>query len=97
MWTTYNDQKDEIIHLLEKAENELQKVSSGGPDNKQLAMELQVKQDLSVALRKATETMLCRLRDLCAALSNVTVPEQKPLLLKEVLFHFKTLYVFIIW
>lgn len=84
VWTNYKEQKDEILKLLEQAEGELKKVAPGAYDSLKVAADLQAKQDMSVALRKATEEMLCKLRDLCSTLSTMTAPERKPLLQKEV-------------
>ncbi|XP_068085330.1 muscle-specific protein 300 kDa [Anabrus simplex] len=84
VWFSYKEQKDEILRLLEQAEEELRKATPATPDNRHLAADLQAKQDLSVSLREATEDMLRRLRDLCQSLCNLTAPERKPLLQKEV-------------
>jgi nesprin-1 len=84
VWTNYKEQKDEILKLLEQAEGELKKVAPGTYDSQKVAADLQAKQDMSVALRKATEEMLRKLRDLCSTLSTMTAPERKPLLQKEV-------------
>ncbi|XP_063222936.1 muscle-specific protein 300 kDa isoform X4 [Bacillus rossius redtenbacheri] len=83
VWSSYVDQKDEILQLLEQAEAELQQ-PSGSHDSRQLAAELQAKQQMSVQLRKATEEALRRLRDLCSQLGQIAAPERKPLLQKEV-------------
>lgn len=83
MWSQYREQKDEIVALLEQAEAELRKMVPGH-DPRQVAADLQAKQDMSVALREATEDMLRKLRDLCAALCAVAPPDRKPVLQKEV-------------
>jgi nesprin-1 len=83
VWTQYQEQKDEILELIKQAELELSKMS-GGTSPKNIAAELQAKQDIGIALREATEDMLRKLRDICAALCKVTAPEKKPALQKEV-------------
>lgn len=55
-----------------------------GASPRHIAAELQSKQDLSVALREATENMLKKLRDLGANLVAVAAPENKPIITKEV-------------
>jgi len=73
--------------LLEQAEAELKKVAPVAYDSQKVAADLQAKQDMSIALRKATEEMLRKLRDLCSTLTTMTAPERKPLLQKEVSSH----------
>lgn len=83
VWVEYRTQREEILALLEQADRELQKLVPRH-DPKMLAAELRTKQDMSVALREATEDMLKRLRDLSQSLSNVSSPAQRPVLEKEV-------------
>lgn len=85
IWLTYQEQKNEILTLLERAEDELRHVGSG-PSSKDIAADLRSKQDLSVALREATESMLRKLRDLGSSLMAVAAPEKKPVITKEVSF-----------
>jgi nesprin-1 len=87
VWKNYKEQKDEILKLLERAEGELKKLAPVAYDSQKVAADLQAKQDISIALRKATEEMLRKLRDLCSTLTTMTAPERKPLLQKEVSFH----------
>ncbi|KAK6636175.1 hypothetical protein RUM43_009828 [Polyplax serrata] len=82
-WQNYKDQKKEIIELLEKAEQELKKMR-GKPSSRDVVHELRDKQELSKALRMATEELLKRLKELCQTLSSLTAPERKPLFFKEV-------------
>lgn len=82
-WQNYKDQKKEIIELLEKAEQELKKMH-GKPSSRDVIHELRDKQELSKALRMATEELLKRLKELCQTLSSMTAPERKPLFFKEV-------------
>ena len=84
IWQNYQSQKSEIVELLERAERELRKVSGQPCKAKDVASELKDKQELSKALRLATEELLRRLRDLCAALQAATAPERRPILEKEV-------------
>lgn len=84
MWQNYQTQKSEILELLERAERELRRVGAQPSRPKDVAAELKDKQELSKALRQATEELLRRLRDLCAALQAATAPERRPLLQKEV-------------
>jgi len=83
VWTQYQEHKDEILNLIKQAEMELSKMS-GGTSPKNIAADLQAKQDIGIALREATEDMLRKLRDICAALCKVTTPEKKPVLQREV-------------
>ena len=84
LWSNYNEQKQEIVHLLAQAEGELKKISSKHYYYGNLPAELQAKQDMSIQLREATEEMLRRLRDLCSNLLKLAPPEKKPTLEKEV-------------
>lgn len=82
---TYQEQKVEILALLEQAEEELNKVG-GGASAKHVAEDLRSKQALSVALREATENMLRKLRDLGSGLAAVAAPDKKAIITKEVSF-----------
>lgn len=84
VWNNYILQKNEILELLNKAENELKSMSSDQKDSKTLAVDLQAKHAMSVILRQATDDMLNKLRVLCGSLCAHTVAEQKPVLEKEV-------------
>lgn len=53
-------------------------------DPKKLAHDLRVKQEMSIALREATEDMLKRLRTLADSLANVSSPAQSGVLEKEI-------------
>ena len=83
IWSTYHEQKNEILSLLERAENELKNVGSGlAPQH--IAEELRNKQEWNRALKEAMEQMLRRLRDLSTNLTGVTAPDRKPVIIKEV-------------
>lgn len=84
LWSNYNEQKNEILELLARAEQELKNVTPRHYDSSNIAADLQAKQDMSIHLREATEDMLRKLRDLCASLINLTAPEKQPILKKEV-------------
>lgn len=84
VWQNYKDQKKEIVELLERAERELKQVKGKHSRAKDIANELRDKQELSKALRIATEELLKKLRELCQTLCTMTAPERKPLLQKEV-------------
>lgn len=83
VWVEYRAQREDILRLLGEAESELKKLVPKH-DPKKLAQDLRVKQDMSVALREATEDMLKRLRNLSTSLQNVSSPAQRPVLEKEV-------------
>lgn len=69
--------------MLERADKELKQVGSG-MSSKHISGELRSKQELSKALREATENMLRRLRDLGTNLASVAAPEKKSIVVKEV-------------
>ncbi|ODN01313.1 Nesprin-1 [Orchesella cincta] len=83
IWVEYRSQREDILHLLQQAESELKKLVPKH-DPKKLAADLRTKQDMSVALREATEDMLNRLKNLSQSLSSVSSPAQRPVLEKEV-------------
>lgn len=84
LWSNYSQQKDEILELLARAEQELKRISPGQYNLSNITADLQAKQDMSIHLREATEDMLKKLRDLCSSLATLTSPEKKPQLQKEV-------------
>jgi nesprin-1 len=84
LWVNYSEQKQEIIELLQRAEQELKRISPSQYNSSNLPAELLAKQEMAVRLREATEEMLRRLRDLSQNLSKVAPSEQKPVLDKEV-------------
>jgi nesprin-1 len=83
VWLEYRSQRDDIMLLLEQAEDELKKIVPKH-DPKLVAADLRAKQDMSVALREATENMLKRLRDLAQSLGEVSGPDKQPVFEKEV-------------
>lgn len=84
LWSNYNEQKNEILMLLAQAEEELKRISPGQYNSSNIAADLQAKQEMSIHLRKATEDMLRKLRDLCVSLVDLAAPDKQPLLRKEV-------------
>jgi len=83
VWLEYRSQRDDIMQLLGQAEEELKKIVPKH-DPKQVAADLRAKQDMSAALREATENMLKRLRDLAQSLGEVSGPDKQPVFEKEV-------------
>lgn len=75
VWVEYRSQRDDILNLLGQAEFELKKLVPKH-DPKLVAIELRAKQDMSIALREATENMLRRLRELAESLGSVAGPEK---------------------
>lgn len=69
---------------MEQAERELKKMKGKPNTSRDTVHELRDKQELSKALRLATEELLKRLRELCESLGSMTAPDRKPLLQKEV-------------
>lgn len=84
LWTSYSDQKNEILELLARADRELKKLSPGQYNSSNLPAELQAKQEMSIHLREATEEMLKKLRDLCRTLGQTTAPDNQSLFEQEV-------------
>ncbi|XP_012253400.2 muscle-specific protein 300 kDa isoform X14 [Athalia rosae] len=93
LWNNYQLQKEEVIKLIEQAEDELKKIDAGYHDSNQASADLQSKHELSITLRKTAEEMLRKLRDVYSNLSEVTAPEKIPVLEKEVTDIEKRLHV----
>ena len=74
--SNYIDKKDEILKLLIQADNVLKRLAPIPYDSQRVSTDLQVKQDMSITLREATEEMLCKLRDLCSTSLTVTALER---------------------
>ncbi|XP_064211053.1 muscle-specific protein 300 kDa isoform X18 [Tribolium castaneum] len=74
LWFNYSEQKQEILDLLHRAEQELKRISPSQYNSSNLPAELLAKQEMAVRLREATEEMLRRLRDLSR---NLGVTDQK--------------------
>ncbi|XP_074030429.1 muscle-specific protein 300 kDa isoform X10 [Leptinotarsa decemlineata] len=82
LWTNYSEQKQEIVDLLRKAEEDLKSLKPN-VSSSTIPSELMAKQEMAIHLREATEDMLRNLRDLCVKLSK-QAPDQKPKLDQEV-------------
>ncbi|XP_046474495.1 muscle-specific protein 300 kDa isoform X6 [Neodiprion pinetum] len=93
LWSNYQQQKEEVLNLIEQAEGELRGVETGCHDSNQMSADLQSKHELSITLRKAAEEMLKKLRDVYSNLSEVTAPEKRPVLEKEITDVEKRLHV----
>lgn len=85
LWNTYLEQKDEILKLIEQAEEELRKIESASYyDASQVSSDLQSKQDFSSNLRKSAEEFLKKLRETYANLTDIAQSERKEVLRKEI-------------
>ncbi|KAG5889994.1 hypothetical protein JTB14_035906 [Gonioctena quinquepunctata] len=82
LWTNYDEQKQEVIELLRKAEDDLKSLRPNEFSSSNIPSELMAKQEMAIHLREATEDMLRNLQDLCAKLSK-QAPDQKPKLDQE--------------
>lgn len=71
----YTKTKNEVMEIIRKAENELKTMSDDNKHNsKEISMQLRSKQELSLALREAAESMLNKLRDIS---QNLHIPEKE--------------------
>ncbi|KZC10894.1 Nesprin-1 [Dufourea novaeangliae] len=85
LWNTYLEQKEEILKLIEQAEEELRKIESASYyDASQVSSDLQNKQDFSSSLRKSAEELLKKLRETYASLTDIAPTERKEILRKEI-------------
>lgn len=79
----YTKTKNEVMDIIKKAENELKTVSDDNKHNsKEISIQLRSKQELSLALREAAETMLNKLRDISL---NLHIPEKEFTIENEVI------------
>ncbi|XP_076280585.1 muscle-specific protein 300 kDa [Lasioglossum baleicum] len=86
LWNTYLDQKDEILKLIEQAEEELRKIESASYyDASQVSSDLQNKQDFSSTWRKSAEELLKKLHETYVNLTDVAPTEKKEILRKEII------------
>lgn len=83
VWTNFSEQKQEIISVLQKAEQDLQKTSQAEYTSTVLPTELIKKQEMIINLRDAQQDMLNKLNYFSENLSK-QVPEQKAKLDTEV-------------
>lgn len=84
LYTNYSEQKNEILTLLSRAEQELKGLAPGHYTSSNLPQELLAKQQMAIRLREAMESLLRKLRDLCTDLGKLSGADRKPLLEKEV-------------
>ncbi|CAK9831288.1 Muscle-specific protein 300 kDa, partial [Anthophora retusa] len=76
LWNTYLEQKEEILKLIEQADEELRKIETTRYyDASQVSSDLQNKQDFSSSLRKSAEELLKKLQETYSHLTDVTPPE----------------------
>lgn len=86
LWNIYQEQKNEILKLIEQAEKELHQIELASYyDAAQVSSDLQKKQELNANLRKSAEEMMRKLRETYTNLSQtLTPPSKKEILEKEV-------------
>ncbi|KAL0110413.1 hypothetical protein PUN28_013801 [Cardiocondyla obscurior] len=86
LWNTYQEQKDEILRLIEQAEKELRQIElTSYYDAAQVSSDLQRKQEFNANLRKSAEEMMRKLRETYSNLSQTITPHvKKETLEKEV-------------
>ncbi|EZA53954.1 Nesprin-1 [Ooceraea biroi] len=86
LWNIYQDQKNEILRLIEQAERELRQIESTCYyDAAQVTSDLQKKQEFNANLRKSAEEMMRKLRETHSNLSQTLAPPStKEILEKEV-------------
>lgn len=86
LWNTYLEQKEEILKLIEQADEELRKIEATTYyDASQVSSDLQSKQDFSSSLRKSTEELLKKLQETYGRLADITPSEKKEVLKKEII------------
>lgn len=84
LWSTYQDQKNEISKLIEQAERELRQMESTSYyDAAQVTADLQKKQEFNENLRKASEEMMRKLRETHANLLQTLKPSSKKEILEK--------------
>lgn len=86
LWTTYQNQKEEILRLIEQAKKELRQIELASYyDAAQVSSDLQKKQEFNANLRKSAEEMVRKLRETYTNLSQMpTPPSKKEILEKEI-------------
>ncbi|XP_029680499.1 nesprin-1 isoform X2 [Formica exsecta] len=88
LWSTYQEQKDEIYKLIEQAEQELRQIDlTSYHDATQVTTDLQKKQEFNANLRKSAEEIMRKLRETHTNLSQTLTlapPSKKEILEKEV-------------
>ena len=82
LWRDYQEQKADINKLLLKAEEELKQTYSSF-DPLKIASELRARHEAGVELRKATEEILRKMRNVLEELSSWVGPDQRRILEEE--------------
>lgn len=78
----YTKTKNDVMEIIKRAESELKTVSDDNKhDSREISMQLRSKQELSLALREAAESMLNKLKDIS---QNLHVPEKEFVIENEV-------------
>ncbi|KAJ8984006.1 hypothetical protein NQ317_006860, partial [Molorchus minor] len=83
MYTSYTEQKQEIKEVLQRAENDLNRLTPTQYASSDIPTDLSAKQEIIVSLKEASADMFTKLKDQSANLSK-QAPEQKSKLEKEV-------------
>lgn len=76
LWERYEDQKQEIVNLLERGEQNLQRIPPTQYNPQMLPNELVNSQQLCIQLREDTDDLLKKLRETSDNLGKQTGPEQ---------------------
>ena len=85
LWNTYEEQKREILRLISQAEEDLKNVKMiGHYDSSRIQSDLQNQEKLSSSMRKEAVEMLKKFRETHERLCEVTPPERKVQLTKEI-------------
>nr|XP_033322974.1 nesprin-1 [Megalopta genalis] len=85
LWSTYEEQKEEIFKLIERAEEELSKIETAGyRDASEASSDLRSKQEFASGWRKSAEELLKKLRETYGNLTDVAPTEKKEILGKEI-------------
>ncbi|XP_018338972.1 PREDICTED: nesprin-1 isoform X6 [Trachymyrmex septentrionalis] len=84
LWNTYQEQKNEILRLIEQAEKELRQIELASYyDAAQVSSDLQKKQEFNTNLRKSAEEMITKLRETYTNLSQTSAPPSKQEILEK--------------
>ncbi|XP_008555407.1 muscle-specific protein 300 kDa isoform X6 [Microplitis demolitor] len=87
LWQSYQEQKEEVIKLVNSANEEMQKVKTTTYyDASQVSSDLRAKQELSSNLKKSSEEMMSKLRETTNQLTEM-MPSDKRLIIHEEITH----------
>ena len=85
LWSSYEEQKEEILKLIAKAEEELKKLDLASYYNTaQVSVDLQHHQELSSNLRKTAINMVKKLHETYSSLITTTAFDRQPELTEEI-------------